>query len=216
MINAVLQRSISTDADPCGGIAQFVQSEEMSAPSDNVLQKIAAGDSAAVNECVEQYGALIWSLARRYLGNEADAEDAVQEIFIELWTNASRFDPSRAKEITFISTIARRRLIDRLRAKGRRPPTEEFDESSAQQPVATPSMLEDEADVVKVERVLAKMKPQQRDILAMSLYQGYSHSEIAERTDLPLGTVKTNVRRGLLHIRDQLRLAEEDDAEALG
>lgn len=216
MINSALQRSIPADARPCGGITRFVQTEKMSASPENVLEKIAAGDSAAVNQCVEQYGGLIWSLARRYLGNEADAEDAVQEIFIELWTNAKRFDPSVAKEITFISTIARRRLIDRLRAKGRRPPTEEFDESSATQPVATPSMLEQEADVVKVERVLAKMKPQQRDILAMSLYQGYSHSEIAERTDLPLGTVKTNVRRGLVHIRDQLRLAEEGDSEALG
>ena len=87
-----------------------------------LLQRIAKGDASAVQECMETYGNLVWSLARRYSESAADAEDATQEIFLDIWKSAGRFDPERGKETTFIATIARRRLIDRVRAAGRRHP----------------------------------------------------------------------------------------------
>ena len=83
--------------------------------SDSLLNRVAAGEMAAMQECINQYGGLVWSLARRFSASAADAEDAVQEVFITLWKYASRFDESKGSETTFVSMIARRRLIDRLR-----------------------------------------------------------------------------------------------------
>jgi RNA polymerase sigma-70 factor (ECF subfamily) len=183
-----------------------------------ILERIAAGDSSAVQECIRAYGDLIWSLARRFLRNHADAEDAVQDVFIELWNSAARFDRGVASEVAFVSTIARRRLIDRLRQQGRRPGMDSLDDEEAgesRQPFVLPQ-VEEESDVAVVARVLADMDPEYSRILALSLYEGYSHSEIAEQLNIPLGTVKTRVRRGLIHIRAQLGITTADAEEATG
>lgn len=183
-----------------------------------ILELIAAGDQAAVQKCMDAYGDLIWSLARRFLRNDADAEDAVQDIFIDLWGSAARFDRNVASEIAFVSTIARRRLIDRLRQHQRRPGMDSIDDEELGElrtPPVQPQM-EEESDIAVVERVMATMDPEHRQILSLSLYEGYSHSEIAERMSLPLGTVKTRVRRGLIYIRDQLRITTDAPEEAAG
>ena len=88
--------------------------------AEGVLKRIAAGERAAVDECLKKYGGLVWSLARRMLRNQDDAEDAVQEIFVDVWKNAGRFDEAQASETTFIAMIARRRIIDRIRTSTRR------------------------------------------------------------------------------------------------
>lgn len=182
-----------------------------------ILQRIAAGDEPAVGEFIDRYGDLVWSLARRYLGYHADAEDAVQEIFIEIWTNAARYDPKVASEVAFISTITRRRLIDRLRKHERQPGLDPIDEQiGAKQPVSATAALDEDAELAQVERVLSDMPPEHQRILAMSLYEGYTHSEIADRLEMPLGTVKTRVRRGLIQIREQLKLAQELDEDEGG
>ena len=90
--------------------------------SPSVLQRIASGDSDAVRECIEQYGALVWSLARRLSRTASDAEDATQEIFLDIWRSASRFDATQGSDKVFIAMIARRRLIDRLRKTTAEPP----------------------------------------------------------------------------------------------
>ena len=181
-----------------------------------ILERVAAGDQAAVGDFLSRYGDLVWSLARRYLGNHMEAEDAVQEIFIEIWNNAGRYDRNVASEVAFISTITRRRLIDRLRQFNRRPGMESIDDQVGASQPAVPTTLDDDAEVAQVERVLSDMDPKHREILSMSLYEGYSHSEIAETLEMPLGTVKTRVRRGLMHVREQLKLAEELDNPAEG
>jgi RNA polymerase sigma-70 factor (ECF subfamily) len=184
----------------------------------SILERIAAGDQAAVQDCIGAYGDLIWSLARRFLRNDADAEDAVQDIFIDLWGSAARFDRGVASEVAFVSTIARRRLIDRLRQHKRRPGMDSLDDEELgeiRQPAVLPEM-EEAADVAVVQRVLDTMDPEHRRILTLSLYEGYSHSEIAERMSLPLGTVKTRVRRGLIYIRDQLKLTPDSAEEVAG
>ncbi len=184
----------------------------------SILERIAAGDQSAVQACIDTYGDLIWSLARRFLRNNADAEDAVQDIFIDLWGSAGRFDRNVASEIAFVSTIARRRLIDRLRQQTRRPGMDSLDDEETaeiRQPAVLPQM-EEESDVTIVERVLNTMPDEHRTILALSLYEGYSHSEIAEHMNLPLGTVKTRVRRGLIYVREQLNITAESDSEATG
>lgn len=181
-------------------------------PEKSILERIAAADQTAVQECMDVYGQLIWSLARRFLRNDADAEDAVQEIFIDIWNSAARFDRKVASEAAFVSTIARRRLIDRVRQRQRRPGMDSIDDEDVGEmhmPAVQPRM-EEESDVGTVERVLATMEPEHRRILSLSLYEGYSHSEIAERLSLPLGTVKTRVRRGLIYIRDKLNITAGD------
>src|SRR5687768_16447720 len=85
-----------------------------------ILNRIANGDATAVQDCLKTYGGLVWSLARRMLRHPDDAEDVVQEIFIDVWKNAARFDPSRSSETTFIAMIARHRIIDRIRYAARR------------------------------------------------------------------------------------------------
>jgi RNA polymerase sigma-70 factor (ECF subfamily) len=202
------------DAKPAmGGRTRLTTSTQ------SILERVAAGDTAAVSECLDRYGDLVWSLARRYLRNAADAEDAVQDIFIDIWGSAARYDRNIASEVAFISTIARRRLIDKIRAAERRPLMDSLDDDEGT-PIdpGVPATVEDDTEVSIVERVLAEMDPEHQKVLAMSLYEGYSHSEIAERLSLPLGTVKTRVRRGLIHIRAQLNITTSGDSaeELLG
>ena len=173
-----------------------------------ILERIAAGDAAAVKECLDTYRGLVWSQARRFLKNPADAEDAVQDIFITVWSVAEKYDRAIASEATFIATIARRRLIDQLRKTGRRPATESLDSDNAEhlQP-AVADCLEESAEIENVRRALESIHPECREILTMSHYEGYSHSEISDRLEIPLGTVKSRVRRGLAQVREQLQLA---------
>ncbi len=176
----------------------------------SILQRIARGDQKAVAECQDQYGDLIWSLARRYLGMDADAEDAVQEILIELWSNAARFNPEAGSEVTFVSTISRRRLIDRLRKKGRAPGISTIDDIPEAALTQEGAEVDQYTEVQNVVDVLNEMESEHSQILSLSIYEGYSHSEIADQLDMPLGTVKTKVRRGLIHIREQLEITGED------
>jgi RNA polymerase sigma-70 factor (ECF subfamily) len=171
--------------------------------TDCVLPRIAAGDPAAVSDCLARYGGLVWSLARRFLGNSADAEDAVQDVFIELWKNAGRYDPSRAAEPTFVTMVARRRLIDRKRKAGRVPAPQPLpDEAPAPRAGADRVELEDEA--ARAAAVLGELREDERRVIRMAVYQGMTHEEIAAATGLPIGTVKTHIRRGLIRVRERL------------
>lgn len=171
--------------------------------TDNVLPKIAQGDANAVQACLDRYSGLVWSLARRLSTTEADAEDAVQEIFLDVWKSASRFDPGVASEVTFVAMIARRRLIDRRRKEGRRPTSEVLNEG-------TPAPEERESEVdpgfgeeVRVaRRALGQLSSEQQRVLQLSIFHGLSHEKIARATDIPLGTVKTHARRGLIRLRE--------------
>lgn len=198
-------------ASPARRPATTLQLLGVNLTTRTILQRVADGEAGAVNECLDRFGDLVWSLARRYLRNAADAEDAVQEIFIEIWSSAGRYDPAVAKEATFIAMIARRRLIDRIRRIGRQPLMASMDDDEGA-PVdpGVAATVEEETDVAIVSRVLSKMDPEHRKVLAMSLYEGYSHSEIADELAMPLGTVKTWVRRGLIHIREQLQVGVAD------
>ena len=171
---------------------------------DSVLQRIAQGDRTAVSDCIDRYGGLIWSLARRWSRTDADAEDAVQEIFLDLWKSAARFDQSVAGEKTFIAMIARRRLIDRNRKRQLQPVNDlELDHfSSEQQGQAQWLELSDEA--ARAAAILDELPENQSRTIRLSIYHGLSHSQIAEYTGLSLGTVKTSIRRGLLKIREQI------------
>jgi RNA polymerase sigma-70 factor (ECF subfamily) len=179
---------------------------DASAPAraPDLLPRIAQGDQKAVRECLDRYAGLVWSLARRFSTTETDAEDAVQEIFLEVWKSAGRFDASVASEVTFIAMIARRRLIDRRRRESRRPSPEAL--STATDVETSARKVDDPArekeDVGAARRALAQLTPDQRHVLQLSIFHGLSHDRIARTTGLPLGTVKTHARRGLIRIRE--------------
>lgn len=167
----------------------------------SILQRIAAGDRAAVQQCIDRYAGLVWSLARGMCLNSADAEDAVQEVFVELWRNAFRFDPAVASETAFVAMIARRRLIDRRRRISRQRDRAPLEDSPAASEKPRPELGE-EAGIAA--RALEELSAEQQRVLRLSLLQGLSHEKIAAATGLPLGTVKTHARRGLLRIREML------------
>jgi RNA polymerase sigma-70 factor (ECF subfamily) len=158
---------------------------------------------------MDQFGGLVWSLARRYTDSATDAEDATQEIFLEIWRSAARYDSGAGSEAVFIATIARRRLIDRLRASGRRPATEEFDETTHhEQDDGSGDRVVFAAEADAARAALAELDEGQREVLLLGIVEGMTHSEIALHTGRPLGTVKTQMRRGLHRVRAMLSDAE--------
>lgn len=168
------------------------------------LQRIAAGDARAVDECFDHYGGLIWSLARRFSPVYADAEDAVQEILLGVWRSASRFDPQVASEAAFITMIAKRRLIDRHRRRTCGVEAAPIEEEAPIAARATPDTVEVHEEAERVRAVMGKLREDERRVLEMSLVDGLTHGQIAEATSLPLGTVKTHARRGLNRLREML------------
>ena len=168
-----------------------------------LLPAVARGEPAAVQRCIDRYGGLIWSVARRRSPTLADAEDATQEIFLDLWRSAARFDPDRMSESLFVMTIARRRIIDRYRADRARIENEvateqlpEFIDASPHAEAATEALLAYEA--------LERLPAEQRRLIHLSISLGLSHAQIAQQEGLPVGTVKTLIRRGLIKVRQAL------------
>ncbi|MBM3976622.1 MAG: sigma-70 family RNA polymerase sigma factor [Planctomycetes bacterium] len=179
---------------------------------DDLLPKIAGGQPQAVEACMARYAPLVWSLVRRLSRDVATAEDLVQEIFIEIWKHAGRYDPAKASEATFIALIARRRVIDRQRRTQREPVAELLEESTpeaVESPLAAVD-LSDEAG--RARRVLERLRPEQRKLILMSVVDGLTHQEIAFRSGLPLGTIKSHIRRGLERAADLLREREPGGA----
>lgn len=170
------------------------------APAEALLPRIAAGDERAVRECVVRYGALVWSLVRRRSVEDGDAEDTVQEVFIDLWRSAARFDVARMSEAGWVAMVTRRRIIDRMRRRERLPALESLPDDLE---VADERErdLDQQWRAERARAALAALPPMQRRMLELSLVSGKTHDEIARETDTPLGTVKSHIRRGLQRAR---------------
>lgn len=171
--------------------------------ADTILQRIARGESAAIRECLDRYGDFVWTLAHRYLGAMGeDVEDAVQEVFIELWRSAPRFDPAIGSEPAFIATIAHRRLISRQRRAGRRRtvPVDAVAEPEARARLREPAQLRDEARLAA--EAFGRLDDDERHIIELALFHGLTHERIAAHVNIPVGTVKTRIRRGLIRVRE--------------
>ena len=142
-----------------------------SSVTSTILQRIAQGEKAAVQECLSRYGGLVWTLARRFLGNATEAEDAVQEIFVELWKNAGKYNPALSSEPTYVTMVTRRRLIDRRRKIVRRPELSALPDSIASQnaPGTRQVELVDEAAIAL--KALQTLRPEQQQVLKLSVYR---------------------------------------------
>ena len=171
---------------------------------NTILPRIAAGDETAVNDCINQYGNLIWALAKKFTPKQEDAEDAVQEIFMEIWQNAHRYDSGKASESTFITIIARRRLIDRLRKIYRRPAVQSIEDTFETAPNVFEAHLATKIQANKAVEAMKNLRVEQREMMMLNIYDGMSHGEISEKLNIPLGTVKTHIRRGFKRVRETL------------
>ena len=170
------------------------------------LQRIASGDRGAVQECLDTYGGLVWSIARKLLRNSDDAEDAVQEIFVDVWKNAGRYDEAQSSETTFIAMIARRRVIDRIRHSTRRISADSLDDVLLEPFTRADKAMQMSVEANEAAEAMRTLRPEQQQVLRLSIIQGMSHQEISDATGMPLGTVKTHARRGLTQVREVLGL----------
>jgi RNA polymerase sigma-70 factor (ECF subfamily) len=171
---------------------------------NSILYRIASGDKTAVQDCLKTYGGLVWSLAKRMLPNQDDAEDAVQEIFIDVWKNAGRFDEKQSSETTFVAMLARRRLIDRLRKSNRQPNFDSLDDVTFEPAKRADLDIHTSIEAREAAEAVRELRPEQQQVLYLSISQGLSHQEIADLTGMPIGTVKTHARRGLIEVRESL------------
>ncbi len=180
---------------------------------EQLLARLADGEAGAAQAVIRAYGGLVWSLALRFCRTRDDAEDAVQEILTDLWKSAHRYRSSRASERVFITMIARRRLIDRLRRERRRSEVEPMATGPEAEMTSPGDRGERSWDAERAAQALQYLSADQRQVLNMSILQGMTQREIAEATETPLGTVKTHMRRGLIRLREVM---ETDEMTAAG
>lgn len=170
-----------------------------------ILQKVALGIERAMELCIKKYSGLVWAIAKRYVRDHSSAEDVVQETFVELWKSAKRYDPAIATESTFIGMLARRRAIDYARKESRRPQLEPLPDAEALTQLTTEPSVTVSANGEDVRSVIKQLPDETQKIFSFHFEQGMTHPEIAEKTGLPLGTVKTRLRRGLIEARNKLQ-----------
>ncbi len=176
--------------------------------TDGILPRLASGDGDAMRDCIDQYGNLVWSIARRFFSDNSTAEDVVQEIFTEIWSKASSYKPDLASESTFIALIARRRTIDAFRKISRKPTMEELPDAeilgASEEESPTPARIDHDT----LRKLLIQLPEDTRTMIELSVRDGFTHQEIATRMNLPLGTVKTKIRRGLLELRQKAQFVD--------
>jgi RNA polymerase sigma-70 factor, ECF subfamily len=174
-----------------------------------LLQRVAAGDREAFAEFYDQTAAPLFSLAVRILGDAGEAEEALQDVFVQVWEKATMFDPLLGTAFHWALSITRHRAIDRLRRGQRRArlADELQDAVEADPPPASgPDQEALQADAGAAVRAALKSLPEdQRQAIEMAFFGGLAHPEIAEALRQPLGTIKARIRRGLLKLRDSLQ-----------
>ncbi len=164
-----------------------------------LLERVIGGDSAALRTIYDRCSGRVFGISLRILGTRPDAEEVLQETFLEVWKRAREYDPNRGSVEGWVVTIARSRSIDRLRSRGAAAQLSEADPRNSMSSAAL-APLEAAERRQNSERVAAALKtlpPEQRHVLELAYFEGLSQSEIASRLGDPLGTVKTRVRLGM-------------------
>jgi len=170
-----------------------------------LLRRVAAGDDRALEKLYRLHAARVFAAASRLLGNVSEAEEIVQETFLEIWNRADSFDGSRGQARPWITSIGRNRAIDRLRARGSRIRTLDQVKRDDTVPPATPEHNVETAQSRKrVVDALDILPPEQRAVVELAYFDGLSQSEIASKTGDPLGTVKGRARAALEKLAEHL------------
>jgi RNA polymerase sigma-70 factor (ECF subfamily) len=173
---------------------------------DDLLSRVADGDQSAFSDLYDELSGRVLGLVTRLLKDRAQSEEVTQEVFLEVWQQATRFDRARGSASSWILTMAHRRAVDRIRAAqsshdrdtkvGIRDFETDFDSVS--------ESVEIRIEHERVSRALARLTEFQRQAVQLAYYGGYSHSEMAERLGVPIGTVKTRLRDGMIRLRDEM------------
>lgn len=183
------------------GRREGANSRALTSPTHSLLARVAAGDPAAARLCLAEFGPLVWSIARRMAPSPAEAEDAVQDIFIELWKQSGLYEPTRTSEPAFVAMVARRRMLDRLRGLERRAqPRPQPDSLVGEQQDA----IERCAESALAASTLAALDPSARRILSLAVGHGLTYAETAALAEAPVESVKSLVRRALVAVRKRM------------
>ncbi len=176
---------------------------------NDLLARVADGDKEAFGELYDHSAPRVLGLVRRLLRDSAQSEEVTQEIFLEVWQNAKRYDSTKGSAITWILTMSHRRAVDRIRSSqssrvrdtkiGLRDIETEYDSVS--------ESVEIRVEHERVGQALLRLTELQRQAVTLAYYGGYSHSEVAEMLKVPIGTVKTRLRDGMIRLRDELGVA---------
>jgi RNA polymerase sigma-70 factor (ECF subfamily) len=170
-----------------------------------LLHAVARGDETALAACYDRYRVILFSIILRILNDRQEAEDCLQEVFLQVWRRAGDFDEARGRAFTWLVTIARSRSLDRLRASGSRL---RLATEAAQVPhediadAAEEAVQSEEGALVR--EALAELPEEQRRALLLAYFEGLTQTEIAARLGDPLGTVKTRMRSGMIKLRELL------------
>jgi RNA polymerase sigma-70 factor (ECF subfamily) len=188
-------------------LGAVLSAPDHAAADREAFKRVAEGDQAALGEVYDRHGRLLYSLALRILGDPSDAEDIVQEVFTQAWRNARRYDAARGTVLGWLLTLTRSRAIDRLRGRKVRP--EATRDETVLGTIADGARPADEqlawaGRASEIRAAVHGLSVLQRVAIELAFYEGLTHAEIADRLELPLGTVKTRIRQGLLRLRDRL------------
>ncbi|MDD5199904.1 MAG: sigma-70 family RNA polymerase sigma factor [Terrimicrobiaceae bacterium] len=176
---------------------------------DECMRRIANGNEDALGALYDQFGGLLFGLARRITGNEREAEEIVQDVFVTVWRNARTFDGTRSSPATWLTALARNKSIDRLRTSRRRLPAPPPDPESVPEmrdPLPDPSQAALAGDrAARIAACLGELPPNQRQAVELAFFDGLTHPEIATRLNETIGTVKSRIRLGLDRLRQKVK-----------
>jgi RNA polymerase sigma-70 factor (ECF subfamily) len=190
-----------------GSRAELTTGAAREAAWKEYVGRCALEDAAALGNLYDESSSLVYSLALRVLRNEADAEEVTLDVYTQVWRKAAGYDPERGSVTAWLLTIARSRSIDKVRSRVGRTSLEQPLEESGETRTDAADPEEHTAMSQQRRRVLAALntlKPEQRRPLELAYFSGLSHSELAARLGLPMGTVKTRIRLGMMKLRELL------------
>lgn len=180
------------------------------------MARVAAGDRQALAELYASYARLIYSFAVKVAGDSALAEDVVQDVFLRIWRGAGQFDPQRGRLASWMLQITRNRALDLLRSRSRARPAGGAEDVTLHDPQREEDPSEEMATAVHVREALAGLSPEQRQAIDLAFFHGLTHQQIAERTGIPLGTIKSRLRLALVNLRRQLEAGASEEVKRRG
>ncbi|WP_424768241.1 RNA polymerase sigma factor [Paenibacillus sp. sgz302251] len=182
----------------------------------HLLRSISNGDAAALTRLYDRYEKTVYAFAYRFVGDAMLAEEIVQELFMRIWNHASRYDAAHGKVSTWMFAITRNIAIDQLRKRQNRTAIQTMDEAPLETLVDADGTPEEQYDKKwvgeKVKDAIQQLNDDQRQVLDLIYYQGYTHQEVSENKGIPLGTVKSRIRLAMKHLKDRLGDLERRDA----